>query len=342
MSTIEIATSKHDLLRNDGGVRRALNRDSDEGRKKRIAENQKRLDALGFDGYHMARDLEHIYDEVLREQYAPNSAMKHIPVDTSLPAGARKHTVRRIAHQGEVEVYRGGGSNGSIPGTSASQDSESFSTLTYVTGIRIDFFERQSADFANSNVRQELEIAANQSMRDFMNEKTWDGSEKYGLYGVLNYPWVPKTVSSVSFDSSGTPSDQLDELLRLANLAEEVSETVFAPNTLLLPTAKYNYIHQTDYKADSEKSIAQAFLEKQGDVDKIEKVPELKERGPNSEDVALFYRRRDKRSMVNMIAQGFSMLPVQDDGFDLKIPAFMQHGGVIMRDPLNNLVAYLS
>jgi hypothetical protein len=34
------------------------------------------------------------------------------------------------------------------------------------------------------------------------------------------------------------------------------------------------------------------------------------------------------------------MLPVIEDGLELVIPMYMQHGGMIMRDPLNNLVVY--
>ena len=86
----------------------AMRLDAKELAKHRVQLNARHFDnALIQNGFHMARQLEHVYSEVLREEFPPQSSMEAFPVDTSVPAGARTHTVRRLSQQGEAKVYRG-------------------------------------------------------------------------------------------------------------------------------------------------------------------------------------------------------------------------------------------
>lgn len=329
-------------------------RDRKELRKRRVKENAQKLrsfatnvvgdgfttDAVSGSGaYHLARDLEYEYNEVLREEYAPNNALEYIPTDTSIPAGARHHTVKRVSHQGDVEVYRGRSDN--MPSVGVSQDKERFPVLTYVTSIRLDFFERQSDSFAGTNLRSELEIAARQAMADFVNDQVWFGDEPNGLPGVWTYPYVPKTLSSVKFDGTANPDDALAELHRIARLPAITSKQTYRPDTLLTSDRIRDYLAETKRSGTTEDTILEAFLRDNSYVDSVEGIPEARGAGPSGEDIMFFYRKGDRMSAANAIVQDFTMLPVQEDGMDLCIPIYMQHGGVIMRNALNNVVAYV-
>lgn len=290
--------------------------------------------------YHMAEELEYQYSEVLREEYAPNNALRLVPTDNSLPPGARTHTLKRVSHEGDVRVYRGRSDD--KPTVGVQQDEQDFPVLTYVTSMRLDFFERQASSFANSNLRQELEIAARTAMIDFLNDQTWEGDDTNGLAGVWNYPYVPKTTSSVDFSASGTPSDQLDELHRLSRANANLTKQRFKPDTLVTSDRIVDDL-ATSYRTNQNDSdILSLFLEKDRYISNVEGIPEAEGAGPNGEDIMFFYDSGNRNSLVNVIAQGFQMLPMQEDGMDLVIPAYMQHGGVIMRKPLHNLVAYVS
>lgn len=309
--------------------------------KARVKKTAEKLDSISpGNGLRFARDLEHIYNEVLRTEYSPNNAFRLFPTDTSVPEGARKHTVRRIDHQGEVSIYRGGGGNKDFRTSGASAEEQSFNVLTYVTGIRLDFFEQQAERFSATSLRSELELAANTAMRDFANEKIWAGDDDHQLLGVLNYPYVPKTVTSVPFDSSSSADAILAEMHRIAHLADEKTNQTFSPNTWLMPPAQYNYVSTAKRSATTDQTILQAFEQDSATIDQVEKVHELKGRGPNGEDAHFLYKRDDRRSACNCIVKAPTMLPVIEDGLDLVIPMYMQHGGMIMRDPLNNLVVY--
>jgi hypothetical protein len=290
--------------------------------------------------YHFARELEHIYQEVLREEYAPNNALRLFEVDSSVPAGANAHTVRRIQHEGEARYYR---SNASDRGSSGARRVEKqFPIHPIVTSVKINFFEQMASGFANSNLRTELEFAARRAMEDFLNDKVWNGDEDQGVVGVKNYPWVPKTFSLLAFNDLSTADSILSEMHRLANNASEVSKQTFAPNRMIMGVKLYNYLTTRKRSATTDQTIMQAFLQDNPYISVIEAAHELDGAGPGGQDMMVFDRAGDRSSIANVIPQGFTMLPIQQTGFDFEIPCYMLHGGVIMRYPLNNLVAYIT
>jgi hypothetical protein len=287
-----------------------------------------------------ARELEYTYNEVLEEEYAPNNGLQYFPVDESVPAGARSHVVERVSHTGNARVYRGGHSEpkGS---TGVQKASERFPVLTYVTEIELDFFERQSDSFAGTNLRAELEMAAQQTLMDFLNEKTFDGSPQDDLRGIWEYPFLPRTVSGVAFDGSAAPEDMLDELHRLANLLAEESKKRYSPTTLLTSIRVKHRISNKKRSGTTDETVEEAFLSDNEYIDEVVGIHEARGIGPNGEDAMLFYDRGNRMSVANSLVQGFEMLPIQEEGFNLRIPCYIQHGGIIMRNALNNLLTYV-
>lgn len=293
--------------------------------------------------FHFARELEHIYQGVLREQYAPNSALELFEVDSSVAPGAKTHTVQRILHEADVRYYR---QNASDRGsTGARKVEKEFPIHPIVTSIKMNFFEQLSDGFASSNLRSELEFAARQGMNDFLNEKTWEGDADLGVRGVLNYDWLPKSFSGVNF-VDGTAADSiLAELHRLRRFSYIKSKQRFKPVRMILGTALLDYLGTRKRSATTDQTILEAFLEdsrKMGHPLTVEGVHELDECGPNGEDAILFDGGKNRMAIANVIPAGFSMLPVQRTGFDFEIPCYMLHGGVIMRFPLSNHLAYIN
>lgn len=288
---------------------------------------------------HMARALEFSFDEKLREKRAPLKALSLIPMDMRVPEGALTYKITRQRHQGAARYHRG--NSGDTPRVGTSADEELRPVRHVVTMIEMDFFEEAASNFAGASLQGEMSYAANRVMEEFLNGKVWLGDTANDVYGVLNYPYVPKTVSAVTIDTVTAADTILAELHRLANNASEVSETVFSPNTLLLPTKKYNILSTRKRSATTDQTILQAFLQDNPFIDAVEVVPELAGQGiSGAEDAMIMYRRNDSDSIANVVPKGVTMLPMQVDNFSTKIPVYMTHGGVIMRDALNNLVIY--
>lgn len=321
------------------GLMPALRMDSRKLAEFRVRLNSQRLDSVSPSaGLHLARQLEHIYAETLREEFPPPSAFDLFPVDTSVPVGARTHTVRRISQAGEPKVYRGNSRD--IPAVSIGQEEENFPVRHYVIGIEFDVLDLESSDFANTNLRQELQIAAQETMMEFANEKSWFGDEENGIYGVLNYPWLPKMILPLGALVETDPEAFLAQLNRAANWAHEESKTVYSPDTLVVSPRVMNYLATTYRGAGQDTTLLELFKKSNPRIRNVEESWELQGRGPGGADGMLFYRRT-RRAIANVLVRPFTMLPMQQLGLGYQIPCIMSHGGIVQRDVLNNLLCWV-
>ena len=290
-------------------------------------------------GLHMARQLEHIYAEVLREPFPVQNSWTLFPIDSSVPPGARTHTVRRVYQDGDAAVYRGGQTP--IPRVGVSQQEEQFPVRHYVTSFVYTLFEQISSAFANSGLIAELLRAARDIIMEFANQKTWYGDATNGIYGVLNYPWLPVKVVSTPFDGSADVDDVLAEMNSLANFPQENSKSTFRPDTVVVSPRVYNYLFNTRLGTVNDTTIGEFWLRTNScGITKIEQAWEIQGVGPGGTDGILFYLK-NRLGIVNVIPQGFTTLPVQALGFEYTTFAYMSHGGVLMRDVGNNILGWV-
>lgn len=309
--------------------------------QRRYAINAKRFDSVapGY-GLTLAREAEFAYQEVLRTKYSPLSALTLFPTDSRVPPGTLTYKIKRVSGQGSARYHRG--NNSDIPRSGASAEEQLRPVRHIVTSIALDFFEQMTSTFAGTNLRGELQESAARAMQQFLNTKTWHGDNDLDVYGVLNYPYVSKVDSAVSISAAtADPLDILGELHRLSSLPSEISDNVFMPNAIAMPVRQANYIAQTKLSAsDLSETIRSSFLKESLFITSIDVAPELAAAGPNGEDVILLFRKNDMNSVANVIPQGFTMLPVQEQNFNMTIPIYMSHGGVRMWEPLSNMVVY--
>ena len=288
-------------------------------------------------GLHMARQLEHVYADVLREEFPAQNAFTLFPTDTSVSPGARTHTVRRIYQDGEVVVYRAGVN---IPRVGISQQEEEFPVRHYVTSFVYDIFEMISSGYANTQLAAELLRVARDVMNEFANLMTWEGSAEHGIYGVLNYPWLDKKVIPTPFTPASSPDDILAELQKLEQFPDENTLSTFSPNTVAMSSRMYNFLNRTYIGNDKTFSVAKKFIDESKNFSRIETARELQGTGPGGTDGILMYRR-DRLGITNVIPQPFTTLPVQAMGFDNTTFCYMSHGGVIMRNVANNILGWV-
>lgn len=289
-------------------------------------------------GLHLARELEHIYSEVMRNEYPDNNALSLFPMDRSVPPGAKNHTVKRIDIQGRPQVHRGRG--GDIPTLNVSADEETFNVLYYTIGVDWDHFEELASDFANSNLLDEKLTGARDVMLEFWNEKTWYGNEELDQYGVLSYPYINKKVmSGVVFQTGGDAEAMLSALQALVDFPGILNKgkAVLRPNTMVMSVRMKHAIENTYFSGVNETVLQR--LESTKGV-RVVDAWEMQGTGPGGTDQVLCYKAGDKRSIANVAPMGFTQLPVQEDGFEYMIPCFMAHGGIIMRKPLMNIIGY--
>jgi len=298
--------------------------------------NAKRFDAAG-NGLFLARQLEHVYAEVLTEDVPPQNALEFFPIDNSVAAGARSHTVRRKEIRGQAKVHRG---NAPPPLVSIGQETEEFKVNHYVIGVELDIFELQSASFAGTAIRQELEDAAQIILLEYLNAKTWFGDVENDITGVLNYPWLAKLALSQAFNMAADAGDMLTALTYAANKQGSETNTAYAPDSLLVSPRLYQILQAKRYGTVDGTRLLAEFMAVNPHIRNVDQALELQGTGPGGTDQLLFYRR-DRRSIANVVPQSFTMLPAQAHNYSWTIPCYMSHGGVVQRDVLNNLLAYV-
>lgn len=297
-------------------------------------------------GFHLSRELEHRYAEVLREPRPLQNALRLFGIDTSVERGAKFHTIQRVYGDGEVAVYRGRGGN--IPRVGISKKEETFEVRHYVTSWICDIFEIAASDFANTAKQTELLRIARDIMDDFLNWQTWYGDDENGLPGVLNYPWIRKKIIAVPFNETSDPDDILRELHRFVNFPSDSQRQAFKPNVLVLSPRVLNYLSQTPRSDTSDTTILEHFMKTTKTIDRVEEAHELQNDPqelipgvPPGLDAMVAYRN-DRLGIQNVIPQPFTTLPMQEMGFELTTFAYMSHGGVIMRDVGNNIIGYVT
>lgn len=304
--------------------------------KEKRGERRDSFDATA--GLFLARELEHRYTEVLREPLPKLDAFDRFFVDTTVQPGAKTHTARRLYGAGEVKVIRGGSED--LGTVKLNQVEEQFPVRHYGIGLEIDIFELASSNFANFALyAEELRTARDLTMR-FANRATWHGIPDAGVYGVLNYPWLAKSVSSVN-PNTATGDEEYSELMRLGNYAANASYEVFAPDAVIMSTRLYNHFAAKRLGSVNDTKVLQDFLANHPTITEAYSSPYLQGVGPGGTDGILFYRR-DRLGISNVIVQPFTTLPIERRGFVQQTACYMSHGGVIMRDAGHNLLTWMT
>jgi hypothetical protein len=297
-------------------------------------------------GLFFARQLEHIYAEVLREPRPMQNALRLFGIDTTVKPGAKYHTIRRVYADGEAAVYAGRGE--SIPRVGMSKKEETFPVRHYVTSFVLDIFEMAAGVFANIQLATELLRIARDIIEEFINWQTWYGDVENGLFGVLNYPWIRKKVIATPFNETADPDEILRELHRFVNFPSDSQRQAFKPNVLVLSPRVLNYISQTPRSDTTDTTILGHFMANTKTITRVEEAHELQNDEQNpipgvppGRDAMLAYRD-DRRGIQNVMPQTFTTLPTQEMGFEQVTFAYASHGGVVMRDVGNNIIGYVT
>ena len=293
---------------------------------------------LGSTAAAFARELEYVYSEVLREEYAPNNAFDLFPIDNRVPPGKKAHTVRRVEHRGRARYFRGDTSDKGNVGVQTRE--KDFPIHPIVTNIEFDMFEALADAHTSASLREELRVAAVQTMMDFKNDKTFSGEESLDIRGIFNYDWLPEYTSSVDFDDRENPQQIIDAVNAFLSIPYRLSKTRFYPDTLVVPLGTLDVWTETYRSAQSDKTILEAIMENNRRLKAVEEADEMDQYGPEGMRSMFAYRAGEMRSVANVIPQDVTFHELQTTGFTMEIPVWMLDGGVVMRNPMNNLLVH--
>lgn len=283
------------------------------------------------------RDFEHVRAQIFEERHEPLSAMAMFPIDSSVPLGARTHTVRRATSSGEAKIYR---SDEGIPRAKVAFSEERFRTAVIVCAVDQDYFDAMATDRAGLQVYQRELRTARDLVKRKMNRIAWFGDNKAGLYGVLNYPHIAKQVFPVAINAAANPELIALGLVDLVNTPMVRSGTAFNANRLGLSPRQYAFIASRKHAAGTDTTILQYVLNVLGwSRDQIKMVPELKDAGGAGIDGILAYRA-ELAAIGHVVIQDATTLPVYDSSpIEQTTVVFGVTGGMVMPEVGNHVVA---
>jgi hypothetical protein len=312
----------------------------------RVTANATTLDAVSpGNGLYLARQLEYVYQELLRKKRPANNALELFPIDSRVPAGATTHTIRRLDHKAEWRYFRGSDTE-DVPNAAVEQIEQSFPILPMISGFQSDIFSQLNNQFSNAqsgglSVQLEAEMRSGvlEAYDRFMNERAWRNDD---LPDISRYPYMPKTVSAVNLGIGTAADTVLAELNRLISLPWVTSKNVFGDRVTVAMDDRLYEIISTRKLPNRDQTILQALYADNMRLEEIIPIYEMRTLGPSGGPAIMGYRSGDLASVAHVAPVGPTALPVEVRGFKMIFPFYAMHGGIVMREPLHNFLAGVS
>jgi hypothetical protein len=310
-----------DIMRKLGNARRAMNVAGETGRLDDASiglVGSDRVDSFNPSAaLALARELEYVTNEVLREERPVYSAKRLFSVDSSMPAGARSYIIRRMRSSGQMKFWRAGEG---IPLVDVGRDEKSMTIAHACIGMQTEFFEQQSDAYAGINSFAEKVRAAAEATEEFENDVFWNGAESHKLYGLLTFPWLlrVKLPNALAIPTSDSAFEQ--QAQNLADMINDIMDRNVGATVRLRVIMSPRIRRQLaqSHSPSTQRSLLDRFLADNPSVVGVEEAPELQGTGPGgaSQDGILVV---PEGAMGPVLVQpvGFSLLPVHTSEFGL-------------------------
>lgn len=315
--------------------------------------DQMKCDSAGTTG---VGALRHTFNTVLTDPVIPSVGMQLLSVNSEMSPWQRTWEMKRFELRAQAEVWRPGGNMGKLPGGSWEQDSVEGKTQYYITAVGWNFFEQQWAVASGTNNLQRLIAASRDVLNEFAGFKTLFGDDEIGLLGLLNQPYVTRSVLSgpsnkawsINEDVSSVDTELFVEaLVKFVSKSYLDSRGAYRPNRLLMPGNMLLFLKGRRIKRtsdSSDKTLLQAFLESNIAITSESQITVVEEfRDAFGDGVSAVVALDDSANTVENIVPmgGIQSLPMMESGFEMFQPLWMSHGGVLVKRPQNISIAYV-
>ena len=287
------------------------------------------------------RDLTHKMRRVLEEKRPPLNGRLAFDVNTEVPPGALKYEQYRTYTAGEASVYRGG--NASDVGEIELANAFFTAPVVYfISSFSVNWLESLRINMTGLNTQLLKMRGAVRALGEIENRLIWEGSEAWGVYGVLNHPYVDKLVSSLDFGSA-TAEQMSSALHQWANYAEEQSGSTFQPDTMVIAPKLYNHIANKKFGSGDPETVLERFQKSNPHISRILKARELNDAGPggDGQHVIEFHRRGAgpaDRSAELVQVMGPTILPAERRALSTKTFVVSGFGGLNQHEVGDTLV----
>lgn len=283
----------------------------------------------------LARQLEYIQSELFNIEYPPPQALQLVPMDASVPAGARTFTYREWDVKGAAEIIANYAQN--LPRVDVLVKEYPQKVIDIGAAYGYSYTEIREAAFAGVN----LDGMKAQTAKDVIERKhdylVSFGDTATGVKGFLNHPNVPRVAAITGGWLSGaTPEQIIQDMNYFARVVRTQTLDIHKPTTLALPLAHHAYISSTARSTTSDTTILAYFLANTETCKEVVSWQRLDTAGPSSAPMGVCYEKRPTilRAMIPVI---FEQMPPQLQNLEYLINCIGRTGGCVWYRPLGGV-----
>lgn len=288
--------------------------------------------------------LRYLIPQLERTEYpAYKFYEQFIPIDPRQMPGVETITYQRITHYG-IWVPLASNSN-TVEKSDFTLEPVTYNTEYFQASFSYSQVELDRVAFANANqangiilnLTEEKYNAVLESYKQLVDDIFLNGRPNNNMFGILTHPDVPRQVAAAPISFNASPDGNLAILNRAVTSIVTNSKEVETPDTLILPTSRFNILTQQRIGGDSDTTVLEHFLRTSPYIRSIDSSPRLEDNGFNGTSSMITYRR-DKSKLCGIIPKPLTALPPQPVGQGFDVYCHAQMGGVHIKRPASVLI----
>jgi len=286
---------------------------------------------------YFARQLEQIRAKSYDVKRAALNAIRLMPVDTSINAGAEFITYRQYDTVGIAKIIANYADDLPRADVVAKEFTSPVRGIGNSYGYSVQ--EIRAAQFTGTDLTTKKTNATRRAHDETINRLAWAGDTVSGLPGLLSNANIPgytvpaDGTGSSKLWSTKTPDQILRDMNGIVNQVYTQSKGIHRANELWMPLEQYTYIASTARSATSDTTILEYFLNNNPFIQKVEPVIEMDGANAGPLDAMMALENSIDNYQLNLPMM-FMQHPPEKRGLEFVIPCESRFAGVTVEYPL--------
>lgn len=289
-------------------------------------------------GIFFDRELVDVRTEIVEQVRPPKNIFLYFAQDTSKSEWANQYEHRSFDVVGEAQFIADYADD--LPIVDLAGREEVFNMRTFGCAYQYSIEEIKASQALGRELDRKRALGCRLVTEEKFDRIGFYGDPATQLFGWLNYPYMPRRISSVSF-TAGTDADvMLAEMNAAVNSIFGRTNTIGTPNLYGLSPNAYTQVTSRRL-ANSDLTVLEHFLRANPSFSegkgRVVPIWELAGAGPNGEDLDLI-GSDDEMVGAHVIARPFTQEPPQARNLAMYTPCHAKSGGVYLDRPLEFLL----
>jgi len=285
------------------------------------------------------RELEDVRETIYQKDLRPLSAEEHFPVRNDVARWAEYYITRQfepIGMSGWINDY-----SQDFPRVGIDVDEDQFRLHSHGCEYGYTNIELERAAANNRNLREQRAMAAQRAIRERNNHVAFFGSASRKLYGLVNYPGVPRVYFDNPINANTAADTIVEEFGAFLDTPNDVTQNNTEVDVVGIPTTQYNFMRRTNVRSGTDTKILEDLRDNiyDGQIDFV-KMPELDGAGPDGEDLVVCFEDRSETWGMS-IAMPFTQEDPQQEKLAWAVPCHSRTAGVTFDFPLRAAIGIL-